>query len=1239
MNKGDLLILRKLIQESQVISFDVFDTLLLRKVNTPETVFDIVGKQFGIVGFRKLRMDAQNEASQRIYSSFGYPHANLDDIYCVLKDNSTFKTDWDLVKECELQVERDSLVANDEIKEIYDYAISAKKRIIATSDMYIPGNFILEILHNVGYKNIDFLYISSDEHKAKFNKELFITIKEKENCEWKEILHIGDNRSADVKIPNEFGIKTFLYKRENDIDKIKDLNHSEVDQGIYNILCNSKKSFWYKLGVEIAGPLYMGLLQWLESKINSDDNSHKKIYFLSRDGYNLYKIFKEIFPERTEYLFTSRRALLMAGITRMDEADIELLPPYTFGQSIKEILDYLCVSFTEIQHLSDTGFQSFDDVINTVDDINSFKKLYVLDKEAFLKRCENERFWAKEYFAEKGFLDAESLVFDCGWSGSSQFLLDKFIDAINNEIKSKFYYVGIFNTDKSRKQLHGKSYETYLFDFFKNYSLQQIVNQAVVVSELFFTAHHPSVFIYGSNGVVFEEGEENKEKKELLQGIIDYLDLGLDFVKKYNIFYDAEIAFSHLQRLIVNPSVEEAILIGNIDNVDGFARTKGEKKCIAYVTDQQLRENPNIEIYWPKGLLVRPDIAESIKRKTAIRFGLDYPKRKIQKYNLEDETEFLNYQLWIAIFENEIEKKRVLSYNPKFSVVIPVYNTATYQLRDCILSVLNQTYENFELILIDDCSSWNNVRPILRKFEKSKKVKVIYRKENGHISKATNDGISVASGDFIAFMDCDDTISKDALYCFAEKLNENKDLDFIYSDEDKLTEDGKIRHLPFFKPDWSPDLFLSMMYTNHLAVYRTSLVQKIGGLRSAYNGAQDYDMTLRFLEVTENSRVAHIPKVLYHWRERSESIAFSMDSKNYATEAACRAKEDALRRRKITGHMETIIGIFQHRVLYEVEGNPLVSIIIPSKENPEVLFRCINSIRCITAYHNYEIIIVDNGSSINNKRIIEKFLATHHCKYIYDLNDFNFSHMCNLGAKSAQGNLLLFLNDDIEIFQADWLERIIGQAQQEHVGAVGIKLFYPETTLIQHAGISNLEKAPGHTFYRLNDNNTYYFAMNRVDYDCLAVTGACLLIDKEKFILVGGFDENLAVSYNDIDLCFKLYEQGYYNVLRNDVVAYHHESLSRGADNISEEKMFRLEQEKKRLYIKHPKLKGKDPFYNPNFGNCINFNLPLVQIDNKPFHVYSELLLVKALQMIKAYGIVYVLKKIKTKVKNSFKTT
>lgn len=1176
-------LLKGKIDEAALISFDVIDTLLLRKVNAQETIFDLIGKRFGIHGFRKLRMDAQHEASRRAHLECECPQTSIDKIYDVLSEHLEISADWDEVKTCELQVEEDALAANQEMLEIFQYAKSCGKRVVAISNMYLEAGTLRHILEKNGYVGVDQVYCSADEYKAQLFEE--IARREKVSCD--SILHISDNLAAEIEIPSE--IDTYLYKAEADMEKVKNTLASDIDQGLYKMLYKGKKGFWYNLGVEVGGPLYMALFQWIVPKVKMCKG---KFYFLSGDGYNLYRIFKNQGFANIEYLYVSQRAIVLAGITEMNENDIALLPPYTKGQTVGEIIDYLCISRENIAHLEEVGFQNFDDVICTEEQIADFKKLYILNRDVFLDRCELERKNAVAYFSRTGFLEENNCAFDCGWNGTFQYLIEKIKKAIRCESNTMFYHFAVRNTDKSRKQLHGLHYETFLFDFYNNYALQAGVNEAVALYKLFFLAAHGSVHYYDELQVVFETGYADAQKADMLEGIMDYIAEGREFAEKYSVEYSLEMAVGRLQRLIKFPTEEEAGQIGSLENADRFTGNTG--KYIAYITETQFQKNPETETDWIQGLLKRNDISSNIKKKMAKHYGVKYGEKLPEKYRLEDEESLRNYNRWLAYYKEQREDMVELSYQPMFSVIIPVYNTITEQLKECIESVLHQSYENYELILVDDHSSWENVIPVLQSYDGHPKVHVIYREENGNISVATNDGIAMAQGEFIAFMDCDDVIEPNAFYEMAKKLNENPQLDFIYSDDNKITEDGKVRHMPFFKPDWSPDLFMCMMYTNHLGVYRTSIAKEIGGLRSAYNGSQDYDFTLRFMEKSDNCRVGHISKILYHWRERKESVAYAISSKNYAADAARDAKKDWIKRNNMSAYLEYIPGMAQYRMIYKVTGQPLVSIIIPSKDSFSSLKQCIDSIYEYSTYRNFEIIVVDNGSNTLNKMQIEKYLLEKGAVYIYEQLIFNFSKMCNLGAKYAKGEFLLFLNDDIEIIQAEWLERMLGHAQLSHIGAVGAKLFYPQTTIIQHAGVGNLKDGPDHNFYRCNDEWVCYFGINNVDYNCSAVTGACLLVKKEKFWEAHGFDESFAVGYNDVGLCYSLLELGYYNVVRNDVILYHYESLNRGNDLIDDVKRMRLSQELERLYLKFPKFKRYDPYLNRNlrkYGQILELSI------------------------------------------------
>lgn len=549
-----------------------------------------------------------------------------------------------------------------------------------------------------------------------------------------------------------------------------------------------------------------------------------------------------------------------------------------------------------------------------------------------------------------------------------------------------------------------------------------------------------------------------------------------------------------------------------------------------------------------------------------------------------------NYQNWIKKNEtalNEFDEEKI-PYKPLISVVVPVYNVSTKMLKECIMSVIDQTYANWELCLADDASTMPEVRKCLKSFEDNPKIKIKYREKNGHISRCTNTAIKMATGEYIAFMDCDDVLAPNALYEVVKLLNQDKSLDFIYSDEDKLSEDGKHRHQPHFKPDWSPDTMMSLMYTCHLGVYRKRIGDELEWLRTGFEGAQDYDLTLRFTEKTKN--IGHVTKILYHWRERKESTAINPEAKDYIVDATKKAKTEALRRRGYEAELEWVDNIYQFRVNYKPVGNPKISVIIPSKDNFDVYKRCIETLTEKTKYKNYEIVTVDNGSSEENRKKYEQYNKDKGQKYIYKPMDFNFSKMCNIGVENSDGELVLLLNDDMEIIDGEWMERMAGHAMLPYTGAVGAKLLYPNSTLIQHTGVFSFDSGPSHALCRYDDNTIFNFCRNKIEYNYSAVTAACLMVTREKYLEVGGLDESFAVAYNDVKFCFDLLEKGYYNVVRTDAVLYHHESLSRGSDVLDKAKYERLLKERRRLYDIHPSLEGKDPFYNPNLtmrrGDC-----------------------------------------------------
>ncbi len=546
------------------------------------------------------------------------------------------------------------------------------------------------------------------------------------------------------------------------------------------------------------------------------------------------------------------------------------------------------------------------------------------------------------------------------------------------------------------------------------------------------------------------------------------------------------------------------------------------------------------------------------------------------------------YARWIENNERDLPETEKLEYNPLFSVVVPVYNVERKMLNDCIESVLQQTYTNWELILVDDYSDREDVRETLQFYQDNDKISIFFREENGGISEASNTGLKECKGDFVAFLDCDDTLSVNALYEVAKLLNEDKELDLIYSDEDKISEDGSTRFMPHFKPDWSPDTLLWSNYLNHLSVYRRSIVEQNSlFFRKEYDGSQDYDFVLRFTEHTDRERIGHISKILYHWRARKESAAADISAKPYALDAAKKAKEDAIRRRKLDAYLNEDVKCDAEPCKYQIvyrHHNEMVSIIIPSIDNPDILKRCIDSICALTDYWNYEIIVVDNGSSENNRKTIERYLAEKSVIYIYDVYPFNFSLMCNIGAKIANGEFLLFLNDNTEVIEKDWLSRMVGQASQSWIGAVGAKLLYPDSSLIQHCGIVNYIFGPSNYLVNCDDKNNYYFYRNKANYDVIAVTAACLMVAKSKYLENSGFNEIFPDNFNDVDFCFRLLDKGYYNICLNNVILYHHDPLSKDSSIAEIEKLIKLKKERDLLYRLNPDYFIRDPFYNVNLS-------------------------------------------------------
>lgn len=604
-------------------------------------------------------------------------------------------------------------------------------------------------------------------------------------------------------------------------------------------------------------------------------------------------------------------------------------------------------------------------------------------------------------------------------------------------------------------------------------------------------------------------------------------------------------------------------------------------------------------------------IGGSVARRTVSHLkGVAVKHPRIKHYgkkviSLVTPRQQVGYDTWVAQnFPDAIEcvklrnESRTFSYRPLISIVTPVYNPEISFLRECIESVQAQVYDNWQLCLVDDASTNDEVRKVMREYaENDHRIICKFRKKNGHISKASNDAVAIAEGEFVALLDNDDILWPNALYEVVRALNQNKELDFIYSDEDKITEDRHEHLGPFFKPDWNPDFLRSVNYITHFAVIRKEIVQNLGGFRSKYDGAQDWDLFLRVSRETQ--KILHVPKILYSWRISDTSTAKETSAKPYIVEAQKKAlEEDALKEENVPDILPGVINDYW-QIRYPVVGEPLVSIVIPTKNQYKIVKRCVESILEKTTYKNYEIILVDTGSTDRKVGIWYKRLTQRHDNIRiveWPGQPFSYARSCNEGVRQARGEYLMILNNDTEVVTPNWLEVMLGDAQRDEVGAVGCKLYYPDGFHIQHGGviIGPGEVAANALSMCDKDNLTpvqHLYANTR--HNMSAVTAACVMIKKERFDEVDGFDEKFRVTFNDVDLCLRLLKKGYLNVYTPHVELLHHESISVGRpeqkrkrDTKEMAQTTKLFRQRWGAYIKN------DPNFNPNFTrNDASFNL------------------------------------------------
>ena len=551
---------------------------------------------------------------------------------------------------------------------------------------------------------------------------------------------------------------------------------------------------------------------------------------------------------------------------------------------------------------------------------------------------------------------------------------------------------------------------------------------------------------------------------------------------------------------------------------------------------------------------------------------------------------YIEYLHWIKQNEqNRLEQFREEQFaqKPLISIVMTTYNTPIEFLKSALDSVCSQIYPYWELCIADDASTKTEVHEVLKAYvQKDEKIRVVFRKINGHVSLASNTALSLAKGKYVAFMDHDDKLAPNALMEVVKCLNQNPEAKLIYSDEDKIDEKDR-RYDPHFKSGWNPDMFYSQNYISHLSVIERKLVEEVGMLREGYEGAQDYELLLRVPEKLSEKEIVHIEKILYHWRAFDGSTAFDPEAKSYTSEAGLKALKDYFSSKETATKVEMGMVSNTYKVSYSLTDDPLVTIIIPTKDGYDILSLCIQSILEKTSYKNYEIIIVDNQTTCHQTlAYLEELSNTY--KYIrilkYD-EVFNYSAINNFAVYHASGEVIALVNNDVEVISEHWLKEMVQHAIRHDIGAVGAKLYYDNDT-IQHAGVVlGIGGVAGHSHKYFKKEDDGYFSRLKIIQNYSAVTGACLVVRKELYTEVGGLDEtNLEVAFNDVDFCLKLLGKGYRNVWTPYVELYHHESISRGAED-NPHKVIRFNKEVSYMKKKWKNRLKIDKMYNRHLTN------------------------------------------------------
>lgn len=804
-------------------------------------------------------------------------------------------------------------------------------------------------------------------------------------------------------------------------------------------------------------------------------------------------------------------------------------------------------------------------------------------------------------------------------------ILDEYITLINTSFKTDRYDIETLKSD-THKELFGDIDYSLLTN---EYHFSDISNIDLILSNIIYSkdtiylidyewAYDVAVPLnYILHRTFSMLANISKDEKYHFPNALLYHKMERHFVDKYvmqNGFYfnkhqyiktNADIT-SHLQGKENHIQELKQHVIGketHIQEISTLLHSSGEDLSYARSIVQLRDDQINFLMYMIETLklkiLVKDKIKKYIPTKLLKIFGYkknilpsmaNFPMKTSKQINpYEYIYEDLKYTEDISQEIKNFMKK------PLISIIMPVYNVDPKWLKLAIKSIENQWYKNWELCIADDKSTNQNTINYLQEINNHPKIKITFLNKNLNISGASNEALNLASGEYIALVDNDDEITPNALYEMVQAINKS-DPDFIYSDEDFISMDQKYIN-PHFKPDFSPDLLLSHNYITHLTCFKKELLDSVEKFNSQFDGSQDYDLFLRLTEKTE--KIHHIQKVLYHWRMLETSTSANSEAKPEAIERGRKVLEATLKRRNINATVTHASLHHYFRVKYAIKNTPLVSIIIPFNDKPELLDMCLNSILDKSTYQNYEIIGISNNSKEKQTFDMMMTLEEKDSRVsFYEYNtEFNYSDINNHAVNTyAKGEHIILLNNDIEVISTDWIEAMLEHSQRENVGCVGAKLYYPDDT-VQHAGIIiGLGGYAGHSHKMYpRDNPGYFNRLNSIQ-NLSAVTAACLMIKKSLYTRVDGLDaKSFKVAYNDVDFCLRVKEKGYLNIYTPYAEMYHHESISRGYET-TPDKIARFQTEKDALHHRHQIiLENGDPYYNPglthdkeDFSLCSN---------------------------------------------------